>query len=535
MSKRQRKGSAGKPAASRGRRAYEGAIVSRLTSDWVTSSTSADAEINSSLVRLRNRSRQLVRDNAYARQALRAISTNVIGHGIRLQAQVPMQRGGGRLDERLNRQIETAWDRWCRPETCHTAGRLSFVEISRLAIQAMAESGEVFIRLVPQAFGGSSVPLALEVLEADLVDESKNQGPMTDGTEWRMGVKVDRWGRPISYAFRTRHPGDIQSGLGHQLIEVPAAEILHLAMIDRPGQTRGVPMFAAAIKRLHHLAGYEEAEVVRARAASSLMGFITSPEGELQGDEVYQDERVSNFEPGVFKYLAPGESVSVPSLDSPDGQFEPFLRAMLRAVSATTGVPYSSVSSDYSQTNYSSSRLELLESREHWRTLQQFMIEHLHRPVFERWMRAAVAVGQLDLPGYELDPDVYEHPKWVGRGWGWVDPEREVNAYKEAVRCGFATQSQIVAEQGGDLEELLVSLAAERERAQQLGLTLDIDPGKVSNAGLTQARPPGSIIPQDPYMPENTQASESGSSDSTSESDEVDSLSQDGVSDGLDA
>jgi capsid protein len=84
MSKRQRKQA--KPAASRGRRAYEGAVVSRLTSDWVTSSTSADAEINSSLVRLRNRSRQLVRDNAYARQALRAIACNVIGHGIRLQA-----------------------------------------------------------------------------------------------------------------------------------------------------------------------------------------------------------------------------------------------------------------------------------------------------------------------------------------------------------------------------------------------------------------------------------------------------------------
>ena len=528
MSKRQRKQA--KPAASRGRRAYEGAVVSRLTSDWVTSSTSADAEINSSLVRLRNRSRQLVRDNAYARQALRAIACNVIGHGIRLQAQVPMQRGGGRLDERLNRQIETAWDRWCRPSTCHTAGRLSFVEISRLAIQAMAESGEVFIRMVPQAFGGSSVPLALEVLEADLVKEDKNDGPAPDGSEWRMGVKVDRWGRPLSYAFRTRHPGDIQNGLGHQLVEVPAAEILHLAMIERPGQTRGVPMFAAAIKRLHHLAGYEEAEVVRARAASSLMGFITSPEGELQGDEVYQDERVSNFEPGVFKYLAPGESVNVPTLDAPDGQFEPFMRAMLRAVAATTGVPYPTLSADYSQTNYSSSRLELLESREHWRTLQQFMIEHLHRPVFEQWMRAAVAVGQLDLPGYEQMPEMYDSAKWIGRGWGWVDPEKEVNAYKDAVRCGFATQAQIVAEQGGDLDELLVALAAERERAQELGLTLDIDAGKVSKAGLTQARPAGSIIPQDAYMPDNVQAA-----DSEDEQLGLDSLSQDGDSDGLDA
>ena len=518
MSKRQRKQA--KPAASRGRRAYEGAVVSRLTSDWVTSSTSADAEINSSLVRLRNRSRQLVRDNAYARQALRAIACNVIGHGIRLQAQVPMQRGGGRLDERLNRQIETAWDRWCRPSTCHTAGRLSFVEISRLAIQAMAESGEVFIRMVPQAFGGSSVPLALEVLEADLVKEDKNDGPAPDGSEWRMGVKVDRWGRPLSYAFRTRHPGDIQNGLGHQLVEVPAAEILHLAMIERPGQTRGVPMFAAAIKRLHHLAGYEEAEVVRARAASSLMGFITSPEGELQGDEVYQDERVSNFEPGVFKYLAPGESVNVPTLDAPDGQFEPFMRAMLRAVAATTGVPYPSLSADYSQTNYSSSRLELLESREHWRTLQQFMIEHLHRPVFEQWMRAAVAVGQLDLPGYELMPERYDAVKWFPRGWGWVDPEKEVNAYKEAVRCGFATQAQIVAEQGGDLEELLVARKAEVDRAQELELQFDTNPADDDLGGYVE--------PMDPAEEESEDSAEG-------EQLGLDSLSQDGDSDGLDA
>ena len=518
MSKRQRKQA--KPAASRGRRAYEGAVVSRLTSDWVTSSTSADAEINSSLVRLRNRSRQLVRDNAYARQALRAIACNVIGHGIRLQAQVPMQRGGGRLDERLNRQIETAWDRWCRPSTCHTAGRLSFVEISRLAIQAMAESGEVFIRMVPQAFGGSSVPLALEVLEADLVKEDKNDGPAPDGSEWRMGVKVDRWGRPLSYAFRTRHPGDIQNGLGHQLVEVPAAEILHLATIERPGQTRGVPMFAAAIKRLHHLAGYEEAEVVRARAASSLMGFITSPEGELQGDEVYQDERVSNFEPGVFKYLAPGESVNVPTLDAPDGQFEPFMRAMLRAVAATTGVPYPSLSADYSQTNYSSSRLELLESREHWRTLQQFMIEHLHRPVFEQWMRAAVAVGQLDLPGYELMPERYDAVKWFPRGWGWVDPEKEVNAYKDAVRCGFATQAQIVAEQGGDLEELLVARKAEVDRAQELELQFDTNPADDDLGGYVE--------PMDPAAEESEDSAEG-------EQLGLDSLSQDGDSNGLDA
>jgi len=147
---------------------YEGAKINRLTADWVTSSTSADAEIGSSMIRLRNRARQLVRDSDYARQAVRAVRNNVVGTGIRMQAQVKMRRGG-KPDQRINDMIESAWRRWGRGSTCHTGGRLSFHEIQRLAIGAMAESGEVFIRLVRQPFGGSSIPLALEVIEADLL------------------------------------------------------------------------------------------------------------------------------------------------------------------------------------------------------------------------------------------------------------------------------------------------------------------------------------------------------------------------------
>jgi len=135
------------------RRMYEGAKVSRLTSDWVTGGTSADAEIKGSLPRLRNRSRQLVRDNDYARQAIRAVRNNVIGTGIRMQAQVRMQRGGGRLDQTVNDAIENAWAMWGRKDSCHTAGRLSFTDIERLLVGSMAESGEVFVRMVRQPFG----------------------------------------------------------------------------------------------------------------------------------------------------------------------------------------------------------------------------------------------------------------------------------------------------------------------------------------------------------------------------------------------
>ena len=112
------------------RRAYEGAIVNRLTHGWVTSATSADAEIDGSLVKLRDRSRQLRRDSPYVRQAIRAIGANVIGRGIRMQSRVMMARGG-RLNEPLNRQIETAWSSWSHADRCHVAGKLSLPEILR--------------------------------------------------------------------------------------------------------------------------------------------------------------------------------------------------------------------------------------------------------------------------------------------------------------------------------------------------------------------------------------------------------------------
>ena len=471
------------------RRMYEGARVNRLTSDWVTAGTSADAEIKGSLPRLRNRSRQLVRDNDYARQAIRAIKNNVIGTGIRMQAQVRMQRGGGRLDMAINNAIEMVWSRWSRKDSCHAAGRLCFSDIERLLVGAMAESGEVFVRMVRQPFGKSKVPFALEIIESDLLDDAYTGGSNIEGNEWRMGVELDRWGRPAQYAFLVRHPGD--NGVGGMAVGaprhrfVPAKDVLHLYQMERPGQTRGVPWLASVIQRLHMVAGYEQAEVVRARASSALMGFITSPEGELMGDEVMDGERVSNFEPGVFKYLAPGESVSVPQLDAPDGQFEPFMRAMLRGMSAGMGISYHSLSQDYSQTNYSSSRLSLLEDRENWKALQQYMIENFHQPVFEAWLEMAVLSGALNLPGYETDPDRYRAIRWMPRGWAWVDPTKEVQAYKEAVRCGFKTQAEVVAEQGGDLDELLLARRYEVDMAEELDLYFDSNPENEHEAAET--------------------------------------------------
>jgi len=469
-------------------RAYQGARMSRLTADWITSGTSADSEIKSSFKALRNRARQLCRDNDYARQALRVIQNNVIGHGIKHQGQVRMQRGG-KLDQTINGQIHEAWEYWSNKNRCDVSGILGFHDLERLICRSLAESGEVFIRMIRQPFGDSKIPFALQVLESDYLVDDEIPQP-AEGNIVRMGIEVNSYLRPQAYHFYANHPGDTYAGntrTNGKKIRIPAEEIIHLFLPERPGQTRGVTWFASALMRMHMLQGYEEAEVVRARASSALMGFISSPEGELIGDEVYDNERVSEFTPGVFKYLQPGESVNVPDLNAPDGQLEPFTRSMLRAVAAGVGVSFESISKNFSESNYSSSRLSLLEERDTYRVLQRYFIENFHQQVFDKWLEMAVLSGELNLPAYETNPARYAASKWVPRSWEWVDPQKEVSAYKDAVRCGFKTLRQVVTEQGGDLDDVLIARQAELAMLDEMGIVLDTDPSEVNGGGGSQA------------------------------------------------
>jgi capsid protein len=74
--------------------------------------------------------------------------------------------------------------------------------------------------------------------------------------------------------------------------------VLHLYLIERPGQSRGVSAFASAIMRLRNLSGYEEAEIVAARASSAMMAFVKTPDQELFEDGTFQEDSVLDFSPG---------------------------------------------------------------------------------------------------------------------------------------------------------------------------------------------------------------------------------------------
>jgi lambda family phage portal protein len=450
-------------------------------------------EILSSLRIARNRSRELVRDAAYAKRAKTIIQNNVVGSGIGMQAKVLTTRD--ELNETINDEIESVWETWMAPETCHTGQALHFADLERQAIGQVFEAGEMFVRLWRTRTGNSAVPLTLELIEPErIADEFQAQAPTT-GSNVKLGIEVDRFGAPVAYLIRELHPGDARwSGMQTDRIErVPAADIIHLRMIDRWPQTRAMPWMHASGRKFQDMDGLTEAEITAARGAACYMGFIESPTGDNDfGSKQEDGSLTTEIEPAILARLRQGEKFNFAAPNRPNQHLDPFMRMMLREVAAGTGVSYESLSRDYSQSNYSSSRLALLDDRDLWRMLQLWFIRSFRARVHKLWLQQAVlarAIASIPVEPYALNVAKYEAVRFKPRGWSWVDPTTEVQAYEQAIRNGFTTVSAVIASTGDgrDLEDVMKERKDELAYMESQGLVFDNDPSTVKTAAAEAA------------------------------------------------
>jgi lambda family phage portal protein len=496
-------------------RMYANARPTMARSGFASPNTSADAELISSLLGLRAKSRQLVRDAAFAKNARRIIQNNVIGTGIRLQSFIQTVRGT--LATRQNDAVEEAWEDWCCGENCHTGGEVHFHDLERLAVGQVFEAGEIFLRIHRSAFGKSKVPIALEIIEAERVLDGFTQptmGPADPGNTIRMGIEHDKFGRPVAYYVRDLHPGDPRTtaGTNEFIRRIPAEDMFHLRVIDRWPQTRGEPWLHAVAGKLGDMNGYSEAEIIAARGGANYLATIETPDGpDALGEKQDDGSFDIPLQPGTVERLAPGETLKFVSPNRPNSALEPFMRFMLREVAAGAGVSYESISRDYSQSNYSSTRLALLDDRDVWKTLQQWFIRSFRCRMHEEWMQAAVlaqAIPEIDIAQYVLNRDKYEAAIFRPRGWSWIDPTKEVAAYKEAVKAGFTTVGAVIAQTSGgdDLEDIMRTRHDELEYMDELDLAFDTSPEvyvPAETRGQMIVGPNGSVVAaQQPVGPD---------------------------------
>lgn len=454
------------------KRTYAGANQGRLFADFVASSRSADEEIKGALKVLRNRCRDLTRNNAYARRFISLAKANTVGdRGVTLQ--VKARNDNGAMDNLGNDQIEIAWKRWGRMGQCTVDGRMSWVDAQRLFIENLVRDGEVLVRLVryPNDFR-----FALEFIESDLLDEEYN-AQLPNGNRIRMGVELDSFNRPIAYHLFTAHPGDNSTmWMGKAYNRVPADRMIHAFLPERAMQTRGAPWMAPVISDLKMLNGYREAELVAARVGASKMGFFTSATGDgFTADDTDNKVPIMEAEPGTFHQLPEGVQFQQFDPTHPTSAFADFEKAILRGIASGLGVSYTSLANDLEGVSYSSIRQGALEDRDQWKIVQDFLIQHFVEPVYRAFLMSIMENSVINIPPSRFDKFA-EATVFRARGFQWVDPLKEMNASVVGLQNGLLSMQDIANQQGRDVEEIFDQIQAEKEMAARYGLSMAFEP-----------------------------------------------------------
>lgn len=433
---------------------------------------------------VRERARDLIRNNDYAKKALNLFRVNIVGPtGFKFQSNakelVQQQDGSWKLiaDKLANLKIEEGLREWSKRAHCSMDGRFTFRGIQDQVVQGWFRDGEAFVRIVRDR--KSKFGFRLQLIEPEAIAETLNT-VLSNGNIVKMGVEIDTFRRPVAYYIRKRRPetevfGSINYSGEYEI--VPASEMIHIFDQEYANQTRGISILVSSMVTLKMLGGFEEAALAKCRIAAADLAFLIPPESgsvELTGDGQDEEGNVEiQVKPGSMPELPPGYTVSTWGHDYPNTVYEPFVKTHLHRASSGIGVAYSSLTNDLGDTSYSSARVGLLEERELWKLRQQIFVENFLDQFFPQWLEMAITANQVILPMAKFDK--FNAPVWVGRRWAWVDPLKDVMAKILEVAAGFDTSTQVIAEKGGDRDETYQELAEEKAAAAALGLVLKVD------------------------------------------------------------
>lgn len=469
-------------------RTYAGAEANRLTNHSKPRNQAADSELAGPFGAdaMRAWARKLVRDNAYAWGVVDTIVSSVVGCGIAAQSMVETESGDDIED--VNWARDETWERWS--EVCDINGVYTFEEMQRMAQREIVEAGEVLIHMVTtpsRTYRGivRPVPFALELIEADRLAGEKDTYALARDGDKRIvrGVELDDKGKPVAYYIYRDHP-NAPYAWDRTPERIPAANILHLYRRDRIGQSRGVSWFAPVMSWLRDLGVYVDNEI-QASAVSSCFGVAIKTDyppdglaGSSNEDTVdANSNRYEFLEPAMIMHLAPHESVESFNPTRPNSGSEPWIALMLRGIAVGTGLSYEVVARDYSKTTYSSSRTSQLEDRRRFRCWQQYLVQHMCQPIWDRFCEAAAVDGNPNFPTMAELLDnrrKFAAVEWQTQEWEWVDPQNEQSASQASIDALQSTYQVELGNRGRNWRQVFYQRAKEEALKRQLGLsTLD--------------------------------------------------------------
>lgn len=449
---------------------YDAASNGRRMAGWSTPSSGPNAAI-ASLQKIRDRSRDMQRNEWSGAANTRIWTTNVIGTGI-----VPRPRTKILA---LKAKINKLWRQWVPDADADQV--LDFYGMQALAARSWFSSGEVFGRVRPRRLSdGLTVPMQVQILEADmcpLLDADVYPG-LPAGNVIRQGIELSPIGRRVAYWFWKKHPGDKESSIDATMLSrVPAADVFHIYEVLRPGQLRGVPEMASIIVKLKNIADFDDAVLTKQHLSNLFTLFVTKamPSGanDVMTGLPYSgslDEPIAGLEPGSSMELLPGEDVKFSSPPDAGATYSDYMRTQYLGAAAGTGTPYELLTGDLKDVSDRTLRIIINEFHRLCEVRQWHMfIPQMCAKVHAAWVDYAQLAGELSATEAKTAKDV----EWAPQAWAYIHPVQDVQAKVVEVAAGFRSRTSVISERGYDPDDIDQERADDKQREDGLGLTIE--------------------------------------------------------------
>lgn len=447
-----------------GSSSYNGASRSRAA---IGSYNPIDGDANDDTIAdlpvLRSRTRDLVRNAAIAGGALNTMVTYVVGTGLTMRCAIDGARLGlqsadaGAWQDDVNARFEL----WAESQDCDAGRGMNFYSIQALAFRSMMESGDVFALPVGVDRGtGAGQELALQLIEADRVC---NKNLTADTAKLVGGIEIDTNGAPLRYHICNQHPHSYGYNKLQKTWTIRQAftasgrrNVIHLFERRRPGQLRGVPIFAPVIEPLKQIQRYTESELQAAVVRGSFAVFLKMDPNAFSemfddnGKKSYIDNATrwdgsypaSSLDgPGRVVNLLPGEEPIESNPGRPSAEFDPFVQAILRQIGCELGLPFEVLIKHFTS-SYSAARAALLDAWKTFRVRREFLSNYFCQPIYEEWLTREVAAGRINAPGFFEDALIRKHwcaANWVGDAEGSINPKDDIAAATSRIDAGIST------------------------------------------------------------------------------------------------
>ena len=401
------------------------------------------------------------------------------------------------IDDRSDweRAVWHRFDLWARSTDPSADRSKTFYQIQQDVMQRKLIDGEVLI-IVRYLNGNDRIsPVALQIIDPDMLSTPFDGQAVADakarGNVIYDGIECDSLGTPIAYHIQD--PGTMK----HTRIPAKGPRsgrvfVLHTSIPAFPGDKRGASPLSPVLHELSKLTDYSVAELQAAVVNASIAAWVEPSEtqdssrplaGVMRRDQATEDAQQPDpptigeiRNAGVFvQNLRAGEKLHSYDTRRPNVNFDSFLSAVMKHISAALSVPVEVLNMTFGQ-NYSASRASLLLF---WNAIEQWradLASWFLNPVYTQWLAEEIAQGNVSAPGFGsvMGRRAWARCNWIGINHPSIDPLKEARAATVRISEGLTTRDrEAAAYNGSDFSDNVNELMTENRQLAEANEPLD--------------------------------------------------------------